>query len=329
MVSIHTFELTLEVNGETYKRYRDKVKNMKKFNNNKDYFLIEKGLTVIFEKNKFKKYIKLRVNPSRLLGGDDIPTLWKPSEKNIVKMLRSLETFIDVYFESKYETNDFVLTRIDFTSNIKFSDKGLVSDYINAFRNIGKVKGYSLKYEKTSEEFKKKTSYDLSGNSNGIEFSAYNKEAQVKEREPDFRQEEMRKKAKGILRVEVRLITQKAIRKYTEQNKTIERLVDLVEKHNDIFADTILRVIPFGDMYKKDKAVQIVEKNVSKSTIRRKMLQLLELIPKKKSLLLAQKELNYRKIDKIMEEFQKLELSPVTISKRQDMKFLRNLYFYL
>ena len=331
MVSVHTFELAKEVKGDIFKMWRDKVKNKKKFNSdrNTDYFFTEKGITIQYEKSKFKKYIKIRVNPSRILGGDDIPKLWKITEKNVCRMLRSLETFIDEYFESKYEINSFTLTRIDFTTNIKFNDKELVGDYITVLRSIGKVKGFSPKFEKTSEEFKRKTSYDLSGNSNGVEFTAYDKESEVKDREPEFKREEMRRKAKGILRVEVRLITQKAIHKYTEQDSTINRLVDLIEKHNDIFANIILKVVPFGDFHKKSNAVKMIEENVSKGTIRRKMLQLLELIPKKKSLLLAQRELNYRKIDKVMDEFIKLELSPVTISKRQDIKHLRNLYFYI
>ena len=59
------------------------------------------------------------------------------------------------------------------------------------------------------------------------------------------------------------------------------------------------------------------------------MLRLITLIPEKKSLLLAQKALNYRRIDDIMKAFEKINLSPITISKRQDVKYLENLYFYL
>ena len=60
-----------------------------------------------------------------------------------------------------------------------------------------------------------------------------------------------------------------------------------------------------------------------------KMLWLIGLVPEKKSLLLAQKALNYRRIDKVMKAFFDIELAPVTISKRQDVKKLDNLYNYL
>ena len=44
---------------------------------------------------------------------------------------------------------------------------------------------------------------------------------------------------------------------------------------------------------------------------------------------LAQKAMNCRNIEKVMEAFVKINLSPVTISKRQDVKYLENLYAYL
>ena len=59
------------------------------------------------------------------------------------------------------------------------------------------------------------------------------------------------------------------------------------------------------------------------------MLRLLSLIPIKKSLLLAQKALGARDIDDIMAEFRELNLSPVCISRRQEVDYLENLYVYL
>ena len=59
------------------------------------------------------------------------------------------------------------------------------------------------------------------------------------------------------------------------------------------------------------------------------MLRLVALIPEKKSLYLAQKAMNCRNIEKIMEEFAKINLSPITISKRYDMKHLKCFYEYL
>ena len=56
------------------------------------------------------------------------------------------------------------------------------------------------------------------------------------------------------------------------------------------------------------------------------MLRLVELIPEKKSLYLTHKALNCRNMEKVVEAFAKINLSPVTISKRQDVKWLKNIY---
>ncbi len=63
--------------------------------------------------------------------------------------------------------------------------------------------------------------------------------------------------------------------------------------------------------------------------MRRRMLRLLVLIPEKKSVHLARKAMNCRNVEKIMDSFAKINLSPVLISKRQDVKYLENLYAYL
>ena len=75
--------------------------------------------------------------------------------------------------------------------------------------------------------------------------------------------------------------------------------------------------------------MEIIRKEVADSIMRRKMIRLLVLIPEKKSLHLAQKSMNCRNRDEVMDAFAKINLSPVTISKRQDVKYLENLYGYL
>ncbi len=62
--------------------------------------------------------------------------------------------------------------------------------------------------------------------------------------------------------------------------------------------------------------------------MRRRMLRLLSLIPEKKSLLLAQKATNCRSVETIMDAFAKINLAPVTISKRQDVTYLENFYAF-
>ncbi|MCI9601563.1 MAG: hypothetical protein HFI17_13830, partial [Lachnospiraceae bacterium] len=120
----------------------------------------------------------------------------------------------------------------------------------------------------------------------------------------------------------------KAIRAFTDAEDVAGQIEELLKNSQDIFMDTFTRIIPFGDFYKKDKAAALVRKEVSDSIMRRRMLRLLVLIPEKKSVHLAQKAMNCRNIEKVMAAFAKINLSPVTISKRQDVKYLENIYAY-
>lgn len=136
-------------------------------------------------------------------------------------------------------------------------------------------------------------------------------------------------KSEGILRAEVRLTKPKAIRGYTDEIGIAGQIAELTKDSQDIFLDIFTRIVSFGDFYKKDKAVEIIQSTVTDRLLRRRMLHLLILIPEKKSLLLAQKALNYRRIDNVMEAFAKINVSPITISKRHDTKQLECLYTYL
>lgn len=120
--------------------------------------------------------------------------LWKPKDENISELLCRIEAYINDYFDSKYELNDFKWTRIDFTVNIDVGDRKKVSAYIKVLHNIGKLKGFEPKYDKKDDRIDPDLSFDLKGKSNGIEFTAYDKEA-----------ESSKEYAKGILRMEARL----------------------------------------------------------------------------------------------------------------------------
>ena len=324
--SPHTFELSLVTDKENFYKWKDKAYKKAKgdhrlFGRNGIHYddaLKEKGIKIEYHDNTFKKKIKFIINPTKLLGGNDVKKLWKPNESNISELLRKLKMQVKDYFDSKYKLEDLKLTRIDFTVNFNVGDRKNVSAYIKVLHNIGKAKGFGPKYDKNDKAINHDLSFDLEGNSNDIEFTAYDKEAVSKKEE-----------AKGILRVEVRLKKQKAIAKYTDETAVAKQIKSLSKNSKEIFLNIFTHIVPHGNYYKKKDAVTVVEDNISKPKHREKMLQLIELIPKKKSLYLAQKEMNDRNIDKIMAMFAEINVSPVTISKRHNINLLKNLYSYL
>lgn len=286
-----------------------------------DTSLSSKGITVFYRDSQYKKKVRLIVN-TRLLLEDASDT---------DKLLQKLDKRIRKYFNFKISVNDFTLSGMNLIADIDVGSRANVSDYLKVLQRVSKVKGFSpTSYDGIDEN----GSFCLSGNSNAIDFLFYDLEQAVVGHLLD--NDEGHKKitsvsghTQGILRAEVRLTKPKAVRVYTNAEDTVGQIVELIKDWQQIFLDTFARVVPFGDFYKKDAAVEIIWKEVKDAIMRRRMLRLLTLIPEKKSLHLAQKAMNCRDVEKVMDAFARINLSPVTISKRHDVKNLENLYSYL
>ena len=286
-----------------------------------DTSLSSKGITVFYRDSQYKKKVRLIVN-TRLLLDDASDT---------DKLLQKLDKRIRKYFNFKISVNDFTLSGMNLIADIDVGSRANVSDYLKVLQRVSKVKGFSpTSYDGIDEN----GSFCLSGNSNAIDFLFYDLEQAVVGHLLD--NDEGHKKitsvsghTQGILRAEVRLTKPKAVRVYTNAEDTAGQIVELIKDRQQIFLDTFARVVPFGDFYKKDAAVEIIWKEVKDAIMRRRMLRLLTLIPEKKSLHLAQKAMNCRDVEKVMDAFARINLSPVTISKRHDVKNLENLYSYL
>lgn len=287
-----------------------------------DQSLEEKGITVIYRDSLYKKKIKLIVNTGHLLGN---------GEHDPNKIARKLNKRIGEYFGCKYKLNDFILSGMRFVTDIDVGTHDEVATFLKVFRRIGRVKGFSpVSYEC----FENVDYFCLEGNSNGIDFIIYNLEGLCRKQfnESDIGRKmfkELLKEADGILRAEVRMTKIKAVRAYADEKDIYRQIINLVEKKQDIFLETFVKIIPFGDFYKKSKAEEIIRREIKDAGLRRRMLRLGELIPEKKSLHLAQRAMNCRNIEKVMEAYAKINLSPITISKRQDVKYLKNLYAYI
>lgn len=287
-----------------------------------DLSLAEKGIKVIYRASQYKKKIRLIVNTGLLLGDATIDG---------DKLTRKLGKRIAEYFGYKYCLDEFSLSGMGLTVDIDVGNRENVLAYLKVMKRVGKVKGFSpVSYDSLGDS----ANFCLSGNSNGIDFLLYDLEGTVVGQLTDAevgrkKLESASEQTKGILRVEVRLTKPKAIWAYTDAADVPGQIAELTKSRVTIFMDTFARVVPFGGFYKKGQATEIIRREVKDNTMRRKMLRLLVLIPEKKSLHLAQKAAGFRDVEKVMEAFAKINLSPVTLSKRHDVKHLKNLYSYM
>lgn len=320
-------ELSMVLDNDRFQKLLSKVyKKSDYFEENDeeciDRVLSSNGLTVTYRNSRYKKKVKLMVNPYIMLGDNKFDSK---------KFVRKLSKLIDEYFVDQYQISDFKLSKTILTADIDVHSRENVSAYLKVLQRIGRVKGFS---PVTYDCFDKGTSFCLEGNSNGIEFLIYDLEktllGQLEAKSADRKKiSSMIEKTKGVLRGEVRLTSSKSIQNYTDTTDISEQIREISDKCGDIFFEIFAQIIPFGDFYKKDKAIEIIWNNVGNKALKRKMLQLLALIPEKKSLWLAQKAMNCRDMDRVMGELSRISVSPVTISKRSEKKQLENLYSYL
>jgi hypothetical protein len=318
------FQLTVVIDSKKFIKIFDRAySTLEHVDEDKyaDYSLTSKGITVLYQDSQYKKKIKLMLNPCRLLDSSEIDT---------DTLSRKLEKRIGSYFNNKYQLDDFELTGMGVTTDIDVRSREKVSDYMKVIQRVGKVKGFSPSQDNWLDD---DVSFCLDGNSNGIKFLLYDLEALIGDDASEAcfnrRLKYISEDCEGLLRAEVRLTKPKALRVYTNKSSISKQIADLYDNRQQIFLETFLRIVPFGNFYKKGKAEEIIRARVKDSTVGRKMLWLIGLVPEKKSLLLAQKALNYRRIDKVMEAFFNIEVAPITISKRHDIKKLDNLYNYL
>ena len=259
------------------------------------------GFLVIFRCSQYKKKMRLLIDPLIILKGNEIEAQ---------KVIHKTEKFIRNYFDSELQFKNFTLSGVILSADLMVGHN--INDYIKVLRRIGKINGFS---PVDSHDVDDDTGFFLKGNSNAIRFRIYDLGKMLRE-------------GRGTLRAEVQLCKPKAIYPYSQSANPSVQLSDVLRQTEQIFMDTFSRVIPYGDFYKKGTAVDLIFQSIKDANLRRKMLRLVALIPEKKSLHLAQKEMNCRTMDEVMIAFAKINLSPITISKRHDVKHLKNLYEY-
>lgn len=312
MITNIIFELSMTLTSNEFKNLLNmKCLDLSSLPNRDDDYLDfaanDKGMLVVYRDSTYKKKVSLIFDMGKALSS---------SEFTPEKVCRKTQKRISKYFNNIYSLDEFMLKRAVIIYDIDVGSRKFVCSYIKVLNRIRMVKGYS---PAKSFETDERTSFSLEGNSNGVCFTVYSLESHM------HRYNASPKTFVGILRSEVHLTKQNTISEISGSSETVCQIMEIAKRAEAIFHSVFYHIIPCGNFYKKSKACEIVRQTVKKEKLRRKMLRLIALIPEKKSLLLAQKALNCRDIDEVMREFKRINLSPVTISKRSDAKMLEAL----
>ena len=312
------FELTRIVDGEEFQRLFTRVQKVLDPGDGDEYVdrsLSHKGLTVVYRKSQYKKKVRLVINTSVMMGEGELDP-WDALQK--------LNRRIRKYFGGELSLEAFTAVGVTMTADLPIGDPTRISAYLRVLRRLGKVKHFSpVSYAC----FSARNSFCLEGNSNDTIFMVYDLRS-VLEKQLGKEAVPFLNRARDVLRVEIRLTSARAVRTTCGKDEVEEQLLFLYEHSREIFMGVFRKIIPYGDNYKKGTAVEIIRREVRDPRLRRRMLRLLDLIPEKKSLFQAQKAMQCRKMDEVMDAFAKIGLSPVTISKRDTVQCNKNLYLY-
>ena len=157
-------------------------------------------------------------------------------------------------FQLSSQLDDFDLTGMALVTDIDVHSSEKVFAYLKVLRRIGKVKGFS---PSSNDWLGDDNSFCLDGNSNGVKFLLYGLEAlhgeQVSNEYFGHGQTSIPENCEGLLRAEVRLMKPKAIHKYTNKASIQKQIADLHDNRKQIFLDTFMRIVPFGQICQGQK----------------------------------------------------------------------------
>lgn len=252
------FELSMVLDGEKFHKVLAKIcdrPEQLEQNDDEEYVdgsLAQIGIMVIYRNSQYKKKVRVIVDLSMVLK-EKCDVSWA---------VRKLDKRMKAYFGYQYRMDDFVLSRMVLATDIDVGTHENVLAYLKVLQRIGKIKGFS---PIAHDCFEADKSFCLDGNSNGIQFRIYDLENVFEHRfirtdRNSKKRKAALKEARGILRAEVQLTKSKAVRAHTDMNDIAGQIEDLTKNCQNIFMDTFSHVIPFGDFYKKDSAMEIVRK---------------------------------------------------------------------
>ena len=278
-----------------------------------DRSLEEKGIVVRYRASQFKKKIRMTVHTA---------VVTNHALSNPEKLVQKLDKLITKYFDEQYQLENFTVSGMTISTDLDVGSDESLQEYLHVLRRIGKVKGFSPTDYESLEDV---NHFCLVGNSNATDFLAYD----LAQAASGSQMKSVLQNMDGILRIEIHLKKPKAVQRYSVAYSTADQIMELSKNVRNIFLETFSRVVPYGDFLKKKDAAETIRREVKDDVVSRKMMRLLTMIPEKKSLHLAQKSMAYRHPERLLVEFAKIGLSPVTLSKRQNVKKLKNLYAYM
>jgi hypothetical protein len=217
------------------------------------------------------------------------------------------------------DIDDFTLSRIDITKNIRNVPEIIIKKYIRIMRKMKLSRGFKINtyLEKNTPNFKKEQSFDVCNESRGANFTIYNKH---KAAEEQYNSEEILQYFEDVMRVELRC-KRKYIKFLTENLTTTQALIHIYGMKETLLYDY------YSEMFRYQTNLCYVSNSWQKKFImkhysgKKKADKLIKLLDKMKKdnidLELALNECYNSKNARInkLSAFSKMGFSPIPTSK--------------
>jgi len=304
-------------NGKIYLSQRDPY-NIDRFG--KSCYFIDDGIRLrVYQSHNKSNGIAFIINPSTLLSGKYQPIkLWKPTEESVDRMLDHISDCLkELGLNSDYASN-LSLSQMDITEN-RWCGKGYdVTRNIHIFKKSFIPRNFKTVVSKDGDV----NAHLFTIKSNRITIKVYDKIYELKQNDrcPKSLEDE------SILRFEISLKREAFLKKLNlERTDSLYEMLHIgYENGRDILGDYYNKIFPFfGKAVCYKAAKKMILEKVSDSILQEQMLYLLKKTSDSAGLSTATRKMKkhytdvgHRRIKRILSEFDKLGIAPVTRPKK-------------
>lgn len=338
------YEKNILINSfEKYSRIHHLQRYEKKLNNLQ--LIYYRGIANLFGFNEIKflhstprnteidnYWVEILVNPRRIYHKGDHPFAYIATLEEIAKCIKHIEHMLQEVGADEISIELFKLKRIDLCVNISLGSTAASNEYTQLLLKGAYPHHFErrMEYSKTGKRLiPTKDAFTVC--SRNIEFSLYNKYRQLKKEEDIYDENEI-KEAEGIIRIEFR-INRPIIYQLNKKHNlgSIEEFIKVIPQlAQDSFPRYIGKFYGTGKFYTLDKARELVLNSQYKNKTKESLLFILETVAKEKSLQEVKKYFSStRDFSKLIDKFNRLGVSPITIPRRNAIKCFENPLFYI
>ena len=275
--------------------------------------------------------LKVRLKPSIVLKAKNPWALYRPTRKNYMTLVKNVDQILE-RVGVPCSIDEMSICRLDVTENLFFEKKELVQIYLNLLKKSLTPLKYKLdSFHKINPKVKdpqeaNRHSYKIKCKS--AAFFAYDKTAQLQM----IGRSQSPAGGKKILRLEVQLQRPAMKKQVGEQLNNYRYLKDCAQQGSEILLWYIDRLQPKCEQYiHYQAAVDMVEKKVTNKKTKERMLYLLRKVSDSRDLSSAMEKLKDKyglkghQCERVLEQFAKLAISPITLPSNVSLDTLPSL----